>query len=87
MQKNRSKVEYYFTLTPFICKYVFENYKIDHITYLDPDLYFFNDPTNLYKELQKNFDIFITRHDNPKFETKYGNFNVDGYYLKKVAIL
>ena len=35
------------------------------------------------KSYKKNFDIFITRHDNPKFETKYGNFNVGWILFKK----
>ena len=39
-KKNRTTVEYYFTLTPFICRYIFDIFNLDQITYLDSDLFF-----------------------------------------------
>lgn len=76
-KKNRSTVEYYFTLTPFICRYVLETFKLDQITYLDSDLFFFKNPKSLYNYIKEsNDDIFITKHNNKKFEKKYGQFNV-----------
>jgi hypothetical protein len=76
-KKNRSIVEYYFTLTPFICRYVLEKFNLDQITYLDSDIFFFKNPKDLYSFIDEcNHDIFITKHDNKKFEKKYGSFNV-----------
>lgn len=82
-KKNRSIVEYYFTLTPFICRYIFEVFKLNQITYLDSDLFFFNNPENLYNFIeQSSSEIFITEHDNKKFEKKYGRFNVGWIVFK-----
>ena len=42
-KQNRTLVEYYWTLTPFFIKYLFENKtNIDFLTYLDADLFFFS---------------------------------------------
>jgi len=64
-------------LTPFICRYVLEKFNLDQITYLDSDIFFFKNPKDLYSFIDEcNHDIFITKHDNKKFEKKYGSFNV-----------
>ena len=76
-KKNRSMVEYYFTLTPFTCRYIFDVFNLNQITYLDSDLFFFNNPKNLYNYInEQKHEIFITEHNNKKFEKKYGRFNV-----------
>ena len=41
-KNNRNKVEYFFTCSPAVCKYILlKNPKISSITYLDSDIYFF----------------------------------------------
>ena len=37
---NRSTVEYFFTLSPFLPMYIFSNFKISKLVYLDCDLFF-----------------------------------------------
>lgn len=51
-RQNRSLVEYYFTCSPSLPLFVFRNdLNIEQVTYLDADLYFFNDPELIYAEI------------------------------------
>ena len=44
-KKSRTKIEYYFTLTPCLPHFIFSKFdNIDQLTYLDSDLYFFSNP-------------------------------------------
>jgi hypothetical protein len=75
---NRSKVEYYFTLSPVLPLYILENYDCDRITTLDADIYFYSDPTEIFSHYHPN-DVLITPHDfssNIKQLEEYGYYNV-----------
>lgn len=78
-RKNRSKVEYFFTCSPAVCKMIIEkNSKIESITYLDADLFFFSNPKPIFDEI-KDKSIAIIEHrfsliTRPNL--KYGKFNV-----------
>ncbi len=77
-KKNRSRVEYYFTLSPILPLYVLEHFDCNLITYLDADLMFFSSPEAIFEELGDR-SIFITEHRFPeslKHLEKYGRFNV-----------
>ena len=76
-KKNRSKIEYYFTLTPFLPKYIFKKFNISKISYLDTDFYFFKNP---YKKIMdnSNFSSVLVRQ---KSSIKYGKFNVGWIYI------
>jgi len=64
-KQNRSIVEYYFTCTPSLPLFVFNNYpEVDIITYLDADLFFFEDPAPIYNEIDKH-SIAIIAHRFP----------------------
>ncbi len=78
-KNNRSRVEYYFTLTPSLCLYILENYTdVGVITYLDADLFFFSVPSPIYYELGEG-SILIVGHRHPGYlkelETR-GVYNV-----------
>ena len=80
IKHSRSKMEYIFTLTPFVMKFALENSEKDQIVaYLDADLFFFDNPQEVLKSMGGS-DIGIIPHnytDNlAKSLTKYGNFNV-----------
>jgi len=72
-KQNRSKVEYYYTLTPFTFKFVFETNKdIKRVTYLDADLWFRKSPKPIFKELDKSLKyVLITEH---AYAPKFDNF-------------
>ena len=64
---NRSKIEYYFTLSPFLPAYILKtNPEVDLITYLDADLYFYSDVSPIFEEMGSN-SILIIGH---KFSSK-----------------
>ena len=78
-KSSRSKIEYFFTFSPAICKYILENFKeINRLTYLDSDLYFFASPETIFKEIGDS-SIAIIEHNFSaitKSNIKYGRFNV-----------
>jgi len=76
---TRSRVEYYWTLTPIVPVFVFDqDPSIELITYVDADLYFYGDPKPVFEELGDN-SILIVEHRFPP-ELRYleinGVFNV-----------
>src|SRR5947209_2795057 len=50
-RQNRSRVEFYYTCTPDLPLFLFDRHpEIDLLTYLDADLYFFDDPQPVFDE-------------------------------------
>jgi hypothetical protein len=78
VKPTRSRGEYCFTCTPSIILYVLENFKVDMVTYLDADIYFFSSPKVLIDELGLN-SVSITEHrfapEHDRTETS-GKYNV-----------
>ena len=78
-KKNRNKVEYFFTCSPAICKYVIlKNENIKSITYLDADLYFLSSPQIVFDEIGEHSIAIIEHrfHWLTKRQIKYGKYNV-----------
>lgn len=78
-RRDRSLVEYYFTLSPGLPLYIMQtNEEIDLITYMDADLFFYESPQALMSELGSR-SILITEHRYPshlKDHLRYGRYNV-----------
>jgi hypothetical protein len=78
-KKNRSKIEFYFTLSPFLPLYILVSHpEIEVITSLDADIFFLNSPSQLFKDFEK-YSIMITAHNFPhnlEHLEKYGKYNV-----------
>jgi len=76
---NRAKVEYYFTCSPCLPLYLLDRFpKIENITYLDADLYFFSSPEPIFQELE-GYSIGIIEHRLPPYrrhQLKNGIYNV-----------
>jgi hypothetical protein len=77
---NRSLVEYYFTCSPCLPRYLLaENPEIAAITYLDSDVFFFSSPEAVFAEIG-SAAIAITPHRFPagRAQTmeRYGRYNV-----------
>ena len=77
IKQNREIIEYYFTLSPFLPKYIFEKKGINQISYLDSDFYFFKNPEKL---IQSNIDCSVTLIQQ-NADQKYGQYNVGWIYF------
>ena len=59
---NRSDVEYFFTLSPVLPRYLLRRFSdIDVITYLDADLFFFASPDPIYDEFSQA-SVLVIEH-------------------------
>jgi hypothetical protein len=77
VKPERSLAEYFFTSTPAICKYVFENYSsVNEVVYLDADLFFFQSPEILFDEIG-NSSVSIIPH---RFNLLNYYKNIFGFY-------
>jgi len=84
-KKNRNKIEYYFTLTPALLRYILlknSNQTSNNliIIYLDADLYFFSNPEIIFENFE-DYSVAITPHRfnnrlNLNKMKKYGEYNV-----------
>jgi len=86
VKSSRTKVEYYFTLSPFLPSFILNKYSYIHrITSLDSDLLFFNTPELIFQKYPYA-DVLITPHnfgtENLHLE-KYGRFNVSFQSFKR----
>ncbi len=72
-KKNREKVEYYFTLSPFLPLYVLQKFKLYQINYIDSDLYFFDNPQKIINFLGDNSIILIEHGIKTE---RFGKYNV-----------
>lgn len=87
-KKNRSKIEYYFTISPCLPLYILKNYSIDHICTLDADIKFYSSPNEIFDKLN-NYSIIITPHKfskNINKLEKFGLFNVSFQIFKNNEI-
>ncbi len=79
VKPTRSRIEYYFTCTPSLPLHILKSgMGIDLITYLDADLFFFNNPEPLFQEMDSS-SIAIISHRFPsrlKHFEEHGVFNV-----------
>jgi putative methyltransferase (TIGR04325 family) len=78
-RENRSRLEYYFTCTPFLVRMALAGLEAGGLmTYLDADLGFFADPAPLFDELGEGSIALIPHRFPPDLEGNiiYGTFNV-----------
>ena len=82
LKSSRSRMEYYFTTTPLVMRWVlnqYENPAETTVVYLDSDLYFFDDPKLVLDSVGVG-SIGIIEHRYPRSQqkrlAKYGRFNV-----------
>ncbi|MBS0226286.1 MAG: glycosyl transferase [Proteobacteria bacterium] len=76
---TRSRIEYYFTCSPCLPRYLLATQGMDAITYLDSDLSFFSSPEPLFEELGEQ-SVLITPHrfsgTAARTHAKFGRYNV-----------
>jgi hypothetical protein len=76
VKKSRSPVEYCWTCTPSIIKYSIKTYNLDMCTYLDADIYFFENPDILITEMY-DASVLITKH---RYTDEYEQIEKSGIY-------
>jgi hypothetical protein len=77
VKPSRSKVEYYFTLTPCLCRFLLSTIGFEQtLFYVDADLFFYKDPGPAYAELGDG-SILIVGH---RFPHHYKDLEVYGIY-------
>jgi len=78
-KQNRSMIEYYFTCTPSLPLYILHHYpEVEMITYLDSDLFFFDDPAPIYTEIADHSIAIIGHRFSPALRDleRTGIYNV-----------
>lgn len=88
LKEERSKAEYCWTCTPTTIEYVLNHYDVDSCTYIDADLYFFQNPSVLFEERGDN-NIIITPHrftnsiKDKRFLRRSGKYCVEFNYFDR----
>lgn len=78
-RSNRNLIEYYFTCTPSLVRFVMaQSDEQDIVTYVDSDLYFFSDPQPLFAELGPHSVSIIPHRFPPNLQhlERFGLYNV-----------
>ena len=78
-KKNRSVIEYYFTMSPCLPLFIFSRFpNVQMITYLDTDLYFFSNPKVIFEEISDHSIAIIEHRFSPHLKHReiYGIYNV-----------
>ncbi len=85
VKKERTRVEYCWTLTPFTPEIIFERESaIDCVTYVDADLYFFDSTAKIFDEFEKsNGHVLITEHG---YASQYDKSEKSGIYCVQFMI-
>ncbi len=83
IKKKRKFVEYCWTLTPFLPSYIFKK-RINKITYIDADIFFYKKPSKIIKEFQDSKkSVFITEHG---FHKNFDYSSVSGRFCVQYII-
>jgi hypothetical protein len=83
---DRSLIEYYFTLTPHIIRYVFDREPAaQRVAYLDSDLFFFGAVSEMWRASGDAPVAIIPHNFNPKAQhlERYGTYNVGWVGFKR----
>ena len=84
IEKQRTHAEFCWTCSPYCVQYVLNEFNESECTYLDSDIYFYNSPELLFKELKKE-SVMITEHNyTPRYDqsASSGKFCVQFMYFK-----
>lgn len=78
IKPQRTRGEYCWTLTPFTFQAVFDRAPtVERVTYLDADLYFFENPSILLEELAEDRHVLFTEH---AYAPEYDQSQISGRF-------
>lgn len=76
VKPTRNQAEYCWTATPSTIRHILSRYNEPHCTYIDADLYFFDDPVVLFDEMGSR-SVMITEH---RYTPRYDLSALSGRY-------
>lgn len=79
IENTRTRVEYYFSCSPCLPRYLMRTEGLNEITYLDSDLWFFSSPESVFNELGDGSVAIVPHRLHGRAEkshAKYGRYNV-----------
>jgi hypothetical protein len=77
VRPTRTSWEYCWTATPAVCRYFLQTEpQLEHLTYLDADLYIWSSPAPLFQELGDDSILLIPHRTSPDTENAVGIYNV-----------
>jgi hypothetical protein len=87
---NRSQVEYYFTLTPSLPRWILKTApEVEMVSYVDADLFLFSDAAPLFDELGAGSVMIIEHRFPPRLQARgcnnVGRFNVGWLTFRRDA--
>jgi len=77
VKADRSRAEYCWTSTSSTIRYVLKQFNVPHCTYLDADLYFYQNPQQLLDEIPADKSVLITAH---RYTPAYDKSALSGKY-------
>lgn len=78
-KSDRTLIEYYYCLTPFLIDFCIRHSGADIGIYVDSDIAFFSNPENALLEFNDNFEVAIVPHRfaaEDEYLSRYGLYNV-----------
>jgi hypothetical protein len=76
IKSDRTKAEYCWTCTPSTILFVIEHFNVTACTYIDADLFFYQNPQIIFNEMGKS-SILLTEH---RYPTKFNRSEKSGRY-------
>lgn len=81
VKPSRNRAEYCWTSGPSVIHYFMTNFHLDHCTYVDADLMFFNSPKPVFDEIGDS-SVALTEHFTEEIDELGGRFCVQFVYFK-----
>ncbi len=77
VKESRTVGEYYWTIKATCIKHLFDTLKLNFVTYIDTDSFFYSSPKPLFDELENNSVLIMPHNFSPKYfkEMKNGIYN------------
>ena len=63
IQNERTRAEFSWTLSSFSIQFFLKTFNLEDITYLDADMFFFNNPKIIFDEIDSTKSVIITPHN------------------------
>jgi|SRR5580658_1380678 putative methyltransferase (TIGR04325 family) len=87
LKRERTAIEYIFTVKPFLLLYAFAEIAAESLTYVDGDLYFYGDPRGVLASIG-TASIALTPHrfaPDREADIRYGQFNAGWVTIRRNA--